>query len=56
MALLMNLIYFFQARAFFQAAYNLAPVMFEPHFNFATLSDKVRFFLRLIQNLIFKIT
>ena len=31
----------FQARAFFQAAYNLAPIMFEPHYNFATLSDKV---------------
>ena len=31
----------FQARAFFQAAFNLCPIMFEPHFNFATLSDKV---------------
>ena len=31
----------FQSRAFFQASFNLAPMMFEPHFNFANLSDKV---------------
>ncbi|XP_038073225.1 tetratricopeptide repeat protein 8-like [Patiria miniata] len=30
-----------QARAFFQAAESLAPHMFEPHYNFATLSDQV---------------
>ncbi|XP_033630596.1 tetratricopeptide repeat protein 8-like [Asterias rubens] len=30
-----------QARAFFQAAQSLAPHMFEPHYNFATLSDQV---------------
>jgi len=31
-----------QARAFFQAAFNLSPHMFEPHYNFASLTDKVR--------------
>ncbi|XP_074646623.1 tetratricopeptide repeat protein 8-like [Tubulanus polymorphus] len=30
-----------QARAFFQAAFTLAPMMFEPHYNFAALSDKL---------------
>ena len=31
----------FQARAFFQSASSLAPHMYEPHYNFASLSDKV---------------
>ena len=35
----------YQARAFFQAAFNLAPHMFEPHYNFASLTDKVSWFL-----------
>ncbi|CAH1791070.1 unnamed protein product [Owenia fusiformis] len=30
-----------QARAFFQSAQSMAPHMFEPHYNFAQLSDKV---------------
>ncbi|XP_033115930.1 tetratricopeptide repeat protein 8-like [Anneissia japonica] len=30
-----------QARAFFQSAQSLSPHMFEPHFNFASLSDQV---------------
>lgn len=31
----------FQARAFFQAAFVLAPHMYEPHYNFAALADQV---------------
>ncbi|KAI0220196.1 Tetratricopeptide repeat protein 8 [Lamellibrachia satsuma] len=30
-----------QARAFFQAAFNLAPHMFEPHYNFASMSESI---------------
>ncbi|KAI8484739.1 PREDICTED: tetratricopeptide repeat protein 8-like [Branchiostoma belcheri] len=30
-----------QARAFFQTAQMLAPIMFEPHYNFAALSEKL---------------
>lgn len=30
-----------QARALLQTASSLAPHMYEPHFNFATVSDKV---------------
>lgn len=30
-----------QAKAFLQTAASLAPHMYEPHFNFAVLSDKV---------------
>jgi hypothetical protein len=33
-----------QARAFFQAAGSLAPYLFEPHYNFAKLAEKVKYF------------
>jgi len=38
----MNTTYFYlQARAFFQAAYMIAPHMYEPHYNWAQLADQV---------------
>jgi tetratricopeptide repeat protein 8 len=33
-----------QARAFFQAAGSLAPYLFEPHYNYAKLAEKVKYF------------
>lgn len=39
-----SFLYFYtQARALLQTASSLAPHMYEPHFNFATISDKVFF-------------
>lgn len=32
---------YFQARSFFQAAYVIAPHMYEPHYNWAALADQV---------------
>jgi tetratricopeptide repeat protein 8 len=31
-----------EARAFFQAAGSLAPYLFEPHYNYAKLAEKVK--------------
>lgn len=35
------MMFLLQAKAFLQTAASLAPHMYEPHFNFAVLSDKV---------------
>jgi len=51
---LVSLLFFFskQAKALLQTASSLAPHMYEPHFNFATISDKVSsFFLSLPSDL-----
>lgn len=46
-----SFLFFTQARALLQTASSLAPHMYEPHFNFATISDKVFSFY---SNLVFK--
>ena len=44
--------FFTQAKALLQTASSLAPHMYEPHFNFATISDKVfSFFISLPSDL-----
>lgn len=44
--------FFTQARALLQTASSLAPHMYEPHFNFATISDKVfSFFINVSSHL-----